>query len=98
MCLERKCGAHTAGWRITTISTFMAKILLTVSTRVSPFFTEEVEALKLTTSAESLFSANSKDILVRVEFSKKRLAIVVSRREGTFLMGRFNISLKLSAV
>jgi hypothetical protein len=36
----------------------MAKILFTVSIRLSPFFTEDEEAEKLTTSALSRFSAN----------------------------------------
>jgi hypothetical protein len=70
---------------------------LTVSKSVSPFFTEEEEAEKFTVSAESLFSANSKEILVRVEFSKNKFATVTSRREGTFLIGRLITSLKLSA-
>ena len=37
-------------------------------------------------------------ILVLVEFSKNTLAMVMSLREGTFFIGRFNTSLKLSAV
>ena len=86
------------GWRMTTISTFMARILFTVSTSVSPFFTDELAALKFTTSADSLFWASSKESLVRVEFSKKTLAIVMSRNEGTFLMGRLITSLKRAAV
>jgi predicted transcriptional regulator len=51
----------------------MDKILFTVSTKVSPFFTELPDAEKLTTSAERRFSASSKDNLVRVEFSKKNV-------------------------
>src|SRR5690554_1657664 len=76
----------------------MAKILLTVSIKVSPLLTEEEEAEKLMVSAERRFSANSKESRVRVEFSKNTLAMVISRREGTFLIGRFKTSLKLSAV
>jgi len=57
-----------------------------------------LEAEKFTTSAESRFSANSKESRVRVEFSKNILAMVTSRKEGTFLMGLFITSLKLSAV
>jgi len=72
--------------------------LLTVSISVSPLLTEDEDAAKLTISAESLFSASSKDRRVRVEFSKKTLAIVISRKEGTFLIGLFNTSLKLLAV
>src|SRR5690606_36146730 len=73
-------------------------MLLTVSIKVSPFFTELFPEEKLTTSADSLFSASSKDNRVRVEFSKKILAMVMSLREGTFLIGRLMTSLKLSAV
>ena len=70
------------------MSTFIARMLLTVSSRVSPFFSELVEAEKLITSAESLFWASSNESLVLVEFSKKTLAIVTSLKEGTFLMVR----------
>ena len=80
------------------MSTFIDRILFTVSISVSPFFTELPEALKLRMSAESLFSANSKESFVRVEFSKKIFAIVISLSEGTFLIGRLITSLKLSAV
>ncbi len=41
--------------------------------RDSPFFTDEFEAEKLITSAESLFWANSKDNVVLVLFSKNKL-------------------------
>jgi hypothetical protein len=71
----------------------MARMLFTVSTRVSPFLTELCAALKFITSALSLFSASSKDSLVLVEFSKNRFAIVISRKEGTFLIGRLITSL-----
>jgi uncharacterized protein (DUF952 family) len=60
--------------------------------------TDEEEEEKLTTSAERRFSANSKLSLVLVEFSKNTLAMVMSRSEGTFLIGRLITSLKLSAV
>ncbi|MCY1531377.1 hypothetical protein D9M68_666010 [compost metagenome] len=73
-------------------------MLFTVSISVSPLLTDEEEAAKLMMSAESLFSANSKESLVRVEFSKKILAMVISLKAGTFLMGRLIIPLKLSAV
>src|SRR5690606_1991708 len=86
------------GWRITTISTFIERMLFTVSISVSPLVTEELEEAKFITSAESLFSANSNESFVRVLFSKKRLAMVISRREGTFLIGRLITSLKWSAV
>jgi hypothetical protein len=80
------------------ISTFIDKILLAVSTKVSPLLTLEEDAEKLIMSADNLFSASSKDNLVLVLFSKKRLAIVISLKVGTFLIGRLMISLKLSAV
>ena len=79
---------------ITTISTFIESMLLTVSISVSPFFTEDEEAEKLTISADKRFSANSKDNLVLVLFSKKRLAIVISLNEGTFFMDLLITSLK----
>src|ERR1700742_4290286 len=76
----------------------MARILFTVSISVSPLLTEDDDAAKFTTSADNLFSASSNDRRVRVEFSKKILAIVTSRREGTFLIGRFKTDLNVSAV
>ena len=69
ICLAKKCGAPEALWRITTKSTFILKILLTVSSSVSPFAADELLAAKFKTSADNLRSANSNDILVRVEFS-----------------------------
>ena len=80
------------------MSTFIARMLLTVSARVSPFLTLDEAAEKLTTSADSRFSANSKLSRVRVLFSKNRLATVRSRRLGTFLMGRLMTSLNSRAV
>ena len=69
-----------------------------MSIKVSPFLTDDCAAEKLITSAESLFCANSNDNLVRVEFSKKILAIVMSRNDGTFLIGLFITSLNWLAV
>src|SRR5690554_1376407 len=80
------------------MSTFIDKILLTVSMSVSPFFTEDCAAEKLIVSADNLFSASSNDSLVLVLFSKKMLAMVISLSEGTFLIGRLITSLKCSAV
>src|SRR5690606_7519504 len=97
-CLDKKRPAPGLGWRITTISTFMDRILFTVSIKVSPFFTEDCAAEKLMTSADSRFSASSNDNRVRVLFSKKIFAIVISRSEGTFLIDRLITSLKWSAV
>ena len=76
----------------------MDNMLFTVSINVSPFLTDDCEAEKFITSADKRFSANSKDNLVLVEFSKNKLAIVISRSEGTFLIGRLITSLKWSAV
>ena len=83
---------------MTTISTFIERMLFTVSMSVSPFETDETDAEKLTTSAERRFSASSNEVRVRVLFSKNRLAMVVPLSEGTFLMGRDNTSEKVSAV
>jgi hypothetical protein len=94
----RKRAAPDAQCRITTMSIRMASRFRAVSTRVSPFCTEEPEAAMLTVSAESRFSANSKEMRVRVEGSRKRLTIVLPRSTGTFLMRRSEISLKGSAV
>src|SRR5690606_14840239 len=97
-CLDRNMPAPGLGCLSTTISTFMDRMLFTVSIRVSPFLAEELAAEKLTTSAERRFSASSKESLVRVLFSKNILAIVTSLRVGTFLMERLITSLKLSSV
>jgi hypothetical protein len=76
----------------------MAKMLFTVSISVSPLLTDDEEAAKFTTSADSRFSASSNESRVRVEFSKNMLAIVTSRSEGTFFIGLFKTDLKVSAV
>ena len=94
----KKLAAPGCGCRITTRSTFMARMLFTVSTRVSPLATEELFAEKFRTSALSRFSASSNDNRVRVEFSKNRFAMVKSRNEGTFLIGLLMTSLNPSAV
>ena len=60
---------------------------------IDPILILEELAEKLVTSAESLFSANSKESFVLVEFSKKRLTIFLPFNSGTFLIGRSNISL-----
>ena len=96
--LDNKCGAPGLGCLITIISTFIDNILFTVSIKDSPFFTDDCEVEKFNTSADNLFSANSNDNFVLVEFSKKRFAIVISLRDGTFLIGLLITSLKLSAV
>jgi hypothetical protein len=60
--------------------------------------TEDPAAATFTVSAESRFSANSNEIRVRVEASKKRLTMVLPRSAGTFLMARSLTSLNGSAV
>src|SRR5690554_7908149 len=92
--LDKNRPAPGLGWRITTISTFMDRMLFTVSIKVSPFLTEDCAAEKFITSADSRFSASSNDKRVRVLFSKNIFAMVISRSEGTFLMDRLITSLK----
>ena len=60
-------------------------MLLTVSSKVSPFFSEDPPLEKFKISADNLFSAISNDNFVLVEFSKNKLAIVISLRDGTFI-------------
>ena len=86
------------GWRITAQSIFIAWIFCTVSLSPSPLLTLDALAEKLVTSAESLFSASSKEIRVLVEFSKKRFTIFLPVSEGTFLMGRSKTSRKVKPV
>ena len=80
------------------ISGCIASRFLAVSISVSPFVAELVDAEILKVSALILFAAISKESLVRVDGSKKRLMIVLPRRVGTFLMERVEISLKDRAV
>src|SRR5438128_11991935 len=94
----RNCAAPEEAWRITTMSMRIASRFLAVSTSVSPFCTALPVAATFTVSAESRFSANSKEMRVRVEASKNRLTMVLPRSAGTFLMGRSDTSLNGSAV
>ena len=57
----------------------------------------EVDEEKLTVSADSRFSANSNDIRVRVDGSKKRFTTVTPRKVGTFGIGLSRISLNDNA-
>ena len=75
----------------------MASIFRAVSIRVSPFRALLVEADILKVSALIRLAAISKDNLVRVDGSKKRLTTVLPRRVGTFFIDRDEISLKESA-
>jgi hypothetical protein len=76
----------------------MASRFRAVSRRVSPFDTLDAATLILTASADKRLAASSKDVLVRVDASKKRLITVFPRRAGTFLTSRFEISVNVSAV
>ena len=72
--------------------------LRAVSRSDSPFSTELPFAAKESASAESHFSAVSKENRVRVEASKKRFTTIRPRRAGTFLIGRSPIGRSASAV
>ena len=65
----RRCGAPEDWWRITTASMPIESSVCAVSFSDSPFETLDPLAPKLMTSAESRFSAASKEIRVRVESS-----------------------------
>ena len=62
-------------------------MLLTVSSNVSPFLTEDAPLAKFKISADNRFSAISNDSFVLVEFSKNKFAIVTSLNDGTFFIG-----------
>lgn len=66
--------------------------------RVSPFLVELDEPERLKVSALIRLAAISKESLVRVDGSRKRLTTVLPRRVGTFFMGRFEISRNERAV
>ena len=69
-----------------------------VSASDSPLTTDDVEPPMLKLSAESLFSASSKELLVRVEGSKNKLTMVRPRNAGTFLIERLLTSSNEAAV
>ncbi len=69
-----------------------------MSSSDSPFSTELPLAAKFSESAESHFSAVSKEKRVRVEASKKRLTTMRPRSAGTFLIARWPIERIDSAV
>src|SRR3954451_13009551 len=77
-------------------STPIASMVSTVSRSDSPFFTDEVETLKVMVSAESRLAAVSKLSRVRVESSKKSDTTVLPRRAGTRGMARSLTSTKES--
>src|SRR6266508_2934862 len=72
--------------------------LRAVSSRDSPFSTELPFAAKESASAESHFSAVSKEKRVRVEASKKRFTTMRPRSAGTFLISRSPMGRMDSAV
>ena len=74
----------------------MASTVSTVSRSDSPFFTDEDPAAKESTSADIRLAAVSKDMRVRVESSKNRVATVRPRRVGTFGLARRPTSAKES--
>ena len=63
-----------------------------------PISAHKADAEKLIVSADNRFSANSKEIRVRVDDSKKRFTTVIPRKGGTFLIGRSRTSLNCPAV
>ena len=83
---------------MTIMSGCMATRFSAVSMSVSPFSTEEPEAVKLSVSAERRFSAISNETRVRVDASMKRLMTSCPRNAGTFFTGRSLTSLNPSAV
>ncbi len=62
----------------------MALSVIAVSTRVSPFFTDELLTAIFMTSAPSRLPASSKEDCVRVEASKNRLISVRPRSTERF--------------
>ena len=80
-----------------TASMPMASMVSTVSRSDSPFFSDEEPAAKESTSADIRLAAVSKDMRVRVESSKNRVATVRPRRAGTLGLARRPTSTKESA-
>ena len=82
--VANKCGAPDDPCLITTASAPIDCKVCAVSFKLSPLETLDPLALKLITSALSLFEAASKDILVRVLSSKNKLTTVLPLRVGSF--------------
>ena len=97
-CRARKCGTPGVPWRMTMRSGAIAWRLRAVSRSDSPFSTELPLAAKFKESADSHFSAVSKEKRVRVDASKKRLTTIRPRSAGTFLIARSPIDRIDSAV
>ena len=68
-CWASRCGAPDMGWRMMMTSVPMRSSVRPVSSRVSPFCTEEAEAEMLAAAADMYLLASSKLMRVRVEFS-----------------------------
>ena len=79
-----------------TASMPIAWMVSMVSRSDSPFLTDDEPAAKDSTSADIRLAAVSKDIRVRVESSKNRVATVRPRRAGTFGLARRPTSAKES--
>ncbi|MCY1270905.1 hypothetical protein D9M70_194490 [compost metagenome] len=97
-CSAMKCAAPESLWRTTNMSAAIASRLRRVSVSVSPLLVEEVETLRVMTSADRRWAASSKVVRVRVEFSKNTLHTVLPRSSGTFFTARAPTSRKESAV
>src|SRR5574338_58890 len=97
-CWAMRKGAPLASWRTTNMSACMAQRLSTVSSRVSPFLVDEVDTLRLITSADRRLAAISKVVRVRVEFSKNRLKTLFPRSRGSFFTSLSATSVKGAAV
>jgi hypothetical protein len=80
----RRFTAPAAWWRTMMMSGRMALRVAAVSTRVSPFFTEDETTDMFITSAPRRLPAISKEDCVRVEGSKNRLIWVRPRRVDFF--------------
>src|SRR5258708_6475897 len=79
------------------ISVCRASRLSAVSLSDSPFWRLELDAEMFTTSALNLNAASSKEVLVRVLGSTKKLTSVLPRNAGTFLISRAPTVLKAPA-
>ena len=75
-------------WRTTNAATPMALTVSTVSRRLSPLLTLDVDTLKVIVSADKRLAAVSKLMRVRVESSKNKLTTVRPINAGTLGTGR----------
>ncbi|CAB4542994.1 unannotated protein [freshwater metagenome] len=83
----RRWAAPDAPCLITTASAPIACKVCAVSFNDSPLLTLEPFAEKLMTSADNRFAADSNEMRVLVESSKKRLTTVRPRNVGSFFIG-----------